>query len=372
LDPLKGLNVVSLEQAVAAPLCTSRLALAGAQVFKIERPEGDFARFYDSAVAGQSAYFVWLNAGKKSVVLDLREAADKDLLIRLIMRCDVFVQNLKPGALIKLGIDLARLHRDLPQLISVSISGFHPSGPGADRKAYDLLMQAESGLADITGSPHAAGRVGVSLVDLATGMFAYEAVLEAVLARNLSGRGEAIDVALFDAVAQWMAVPYLLDRYANAAPQRIGLAHPGICPYGVFASADGVEFVLSIQNEAEWHRLCLTGMHLDDLLVDPRFDSNEGRVAHRSLVDGRIAKAFGGFEFAVIETRLNKADVAFAPLHAVEELKSHPDFRVADIAVGEQTIELPIVPGRYSTLGGSVPTLGQHTQEVRDWLDTRT
>ena len=216
--PLQGLRVVAMEQAVAAPLCSRRLALAGAEVIKIERPEGDFARHYDQAVAGESAYFLWLNAGKKSVVLDLTDAQDCARARQLILSADIFVQNLKPGALSRLGLDLPSLHNDHPALISVSIAGFHPSGPGAERKAYDLLMQAESGLADITGSAHAPGRVGVSLVDLSTGMFAYEAVLEALLVRGQTGCGEALNIALFDSVAEWMAVPYLLEQHTGKAP----------------------------------------------------------------------------------------------------------------------------------------------------------
>ena len=368
--PLNGIKVVSLEQAVAAPLCTRRLVLAGAEVFKIERPEGDFARHYDTAVAGQSAYFVWLNAGKKSVVLDLSNSIDMDLLRRLIGRCDVLVQNLKPGALGKLGLDLAQLHEQQPQLISVSIAGFHPSGPGADRKAYDLLMQAESGLADITGSPHAPGRVGVSLVDLATGMFAYEAVLEALLARASTGQGERLDVALFDAVAEWMAVPYLLEKHTGAAPVRVGLAHPGICPYGVFTSADGVDFVLSVQNEAEWRRLCSIAVAADDLLADSRCQNNQSRVAHRELVDGRRAELFAALPYALLQQRLTQADMAFAPVNSVAQLRAHGDLRTQTIQVGDQSVDLPAVPGRDRPDNLRLPALGEHTQEVREWLES--
>ena len=238
--------VVHLEAKTA--FLATVLADAGAEVVKIERPEGDFARFYDSAVVGESTYFVWLNAGKKSVVLDLRSDRDLAALKKLIRSADVLVQNLKPGALVKLGVDLAEVHEQRPEFISVSISGFSPDGPGHQRKAYDLLMQAESGLADITGSPHAPGRVGVSIVDIATGMFAYEAVLGALIQRGTTGVGAAVAVSLFDAVAEMLAVPYLLQRYGGGAPQRVGLAHPGICPYGVFVSADEQRFVLSVQN----------------------------------------------------------------------------------------------------------------------------
>jgi crotonobetainyl-CoA:carnitine CoA-transferase CaiB-like acyl-CoA transferase len=369
MSALASVKVVSLEQAVAAPLCTRRLAQAGAEVFKIERPEGDFARFYDTAVAGESAYFVWLNAGKKSVVLDLREADEVACLLELISRADVLVQNLKPGALAKLGVDLDTLRAQRPTLITVSIAGFHPSGPGAERKAYDLLMQAESGLAEITGSPHAPGRVGVSLVDLATGMFAYEAVLEALLERASTGRGKHIDVALFDSVAEWLAVPYLLDRYGGAAPQRVGLAHPGICPYGVFTSADGQPFVLSIQNEREWARLCEIGLDDPELLDDPRCASNETRVANRPFVDDRIQAALGARAYAEIRERLDRADLAFAPVNPIESLKGHPDFRTVPIDVNGRAVDLPSVPGSVIEAGAVVPKLGEHTAAVKAWLN---
>ena len=367
--PLKGLNVVSIEQAVAAPLCTHRLVLAGAQVFKIERPEGDFARGYDTAVEGESAYFVWLNGGKKSVVLDLRGADEVARLQRLIAHCDVFVQNLKPNALAKLGIDLNALHKLHPKLISMSITGFHPSGPGAQRKAYDLLMQAESGLADITGSPDAAGRVGVSLVDMATGNFAYEAILEALLVRAASGQGEALNVSLFDSVAEWMAVPYLLQQHTGQAPARVGLAHPGICPYGVFTAADGKQFVLSIQNEREWQRLCEIGLQHTDLLVDPRCISNETRVAHRDFVDGEVQRVFAQQNYAQISVALDRADVAFAPLNGVGELATHADFRTQLIKVAGREVRLPTVPGRPKPENLAVPRLGEHTEEVLEWLE---
>ncbi len=367
---LEDVRVVALEQAVAAPLCTRRLQLAGAEVFKIERPEGDFARHYDTAVAGESAYFVWLNAGKKSVVLDLKEAADKALLRKLIGRADVLVQNLKPGALTALGLDLDTLHAELPGLISVSISGFAPDGEGANRKAYDLLMQAESGLADITGAAAAPGRVGVSVVDLATGMYAYEAVLEALLARASSGRGQRLNVALFDAIADWLAVPYLLDAYADAPPARVGIAHPGICPYGVFRAQDGQQFVLSVQNEREWRRLVEVALATPELLEDPRCRDNETRVAHRAFVDEALQRRFGASPYTELSARLDEADLAFAPLNPITALKTHPDFHTQDVWVGSQRVALPRVPGLDKDDGQRLPGLGEHSEEVLRWLES--
>ena len=252
--PLEGLLVISMDQAVAAPLCACRLADAGARVIKIERPEGDFARGYDSLAKGESAYFVWLNRGKESVVLDLTKAEDKALLERMLAKADVFIQNLKPGAIGKLGFAIERLRKDYPKLICVSISGFGESGPYATRKSYDLLVQAESGLASVTGNPEAPSRVGVSVTDVASGMNAYEAVLEAIIARGRTGQGATISVSLFDAMADWMTVP-LLHHEGGKSPKRLGLSHPSISPYGVFKTKDGADILISIQNDREWRIL---------------------------------------------------------------------------------------------------------------------
>ncbi len=369
-QPLAGLKVVSLEQAAAAPLCTRRLALGGAEVFKVERPEGDFARGYDGAVFGESSYFVWLNAGKKSVVLDLATPAGRERLAQLVSRADVLVQNLKPGALARLGLSLEALHEAHPALISVSITGFHPDGPGRERKAYDLLMQAESGLAAITGSVHEPGRVGVSIVDAATGMYAYEAILEALLVRGRTGRGQALQIALFDAVADLLTVPYLLERYGGEAPARVGLAHPGICPYGVFESRDGQAFVLSIQNEREWRRLCEIGLDTPALAEDARCVDNPTRVANRAFVDGAVQASFGARRYAAIDAALTAADLAYAPVNSLAALRGHPDLRVTNVQVGDETVALPAVPGLDKPRNLAVPALGEHTASVIAWLDS--
>ncbi len=250
--PLSGLLVVSLEQAVAAPMCTCRLADAGARVLKIERPEGDFARYYDQFAHGECSYFVWLNRGKESVVLDLVKADDKKLLEALLGRADIFVQNLKPGTVAKLGFPIARLRRDYPRLICCSISGFGEDGPYAARKAYDLLIQAEVGLASITGTTEPS-RVGVSVVDVATGMDAYEAILEALIARGRTGEGAELSLSMFDAMADWMAVP-LMQQEAGKPPQRVGLSHSAIAPYGAFPTRDGAVVLIAVQSDREWRR----------------------------------------------------------------------------------------------------------------------
>src|SRR5215472_15243634 len=309
-QPLSGLLVVSLEQAVAAPMCTCRLADAGARVIKVERPEGDFARGYDALVHGESAYFVWLNRGKESVSVDLNLSADKALMEAMIARADVFVQNLKPGAVGKLGFPIARLRRDHPRLIVCSISGFGESGPYAQRKAYDLLIQAESGLASVTGGPEAPARVGVSVVDVATGMNAYEAILEAVIGRERSGQGAEISVSMFDAMADWMTVP-LLQHEGGKTPQRIGLAHPTIAPYGVFKTRDGADILISIQNDREWVILCRDVMGDGALAADPDFGTNLVRVKRRPDTDGRVARSFGAMSIEELTAKLIKFDIAF-------------------------------------------------------------
>ena len=282
--PLSGLLVVSLEQAVAAPMCSCRLADAGARVIKIERPEGDFARGYDNLVHGECSYFIWLNRGKESIVLDLAADGDKALLAAMIGRADVFVQNLKPGAVGKLGFAVAELRRKHPRLICCSISGFGENGPLARRKAYDMLIQAESGLASITGTTEPS-RVGVSVVDIAAGINAYEAILEALIARERTGEGAALSISMFDAMADWMTVP-LLQQEAGAPPRRIGLAHTSISPYGAFRSRDGVDILISIQSDREWRVLAGTVLGDAALAADPNFATNVERVKRRPETDG--------------------------------------------------------------------------------------
>ena len=253
--PLEGLTVIAVEQAVAAPFASSRLADAGAHVVKIERPEGDFARGYDAVAAGQSSYFVWLNRGKDSVTLDLASDEGKTALRTLISKADVLIQNLKPGALTRLGFDPAELARADPRLILCSISGYGETGPMANRKAYDLLIQAESGLCSITGGPSEPSRVGISVVDIATGATAHAAILEALIQRGITGKGSEISISMFDVMADWLTVP-LLNHEGGHTPHRVGLAHPSIAPYGVFQPREGPPILISIQSDREWRTLC--------------------------------------------------------------------------------------------------------------------
>ena len=365
--PLSGLLVVSIEQAVAAPRCTCQLADAGARVIKVERPEGDFARGYDHLVHGESAYFVWLNRGKESVVLDLGKDEDKALLAAMLAKADVFVQNLKPGAIAKLGFAVERLRKDYPRLIVCSVSGYGEDGPYASRKAYDLLIQADVGLSSITGGPETASRVGVSVVDIATGMNAYQAILEALVARGRTGQGAAISVSMFDSMADWMTVP-LLQHEGGKTPQRVGLAHPSISPYGVFKSRDGADILISIQNDREWRALAEKVMGDKALAAAPDFATNVERMKRRADTDGRVQAAFGAMDVAELEQKLAAADIAFARVSDTALLAKHPHLR--RITIGSPTgpvstpAPAPLRAGETRAYG-PVPGLGEHTDAIR-------
>jgi crotonobetainyl-CoA:carnitine CoA-transferase CaiB-like acyl-CoA transferase len=365
--PLEGLLVVALEQAVAAPTCSVRLADAGARVIKIERAEGDFARGYDRLVKGESAYFVWLNRGKESIALDLKTEGDRALLARMVAKADVFIQNLAPGAAGRLGFGAAALRRRQPRLITLDISGYGESGPYAKRKAYDLLVQAESGLASVTGRPEGPGRVGVSVCDIATGLYAYQAVLEALFAREKSGQGRQIAVSLFDAMAEWMSVPYLQTVYGGQQPKRVGLAHPSIAPYGVFAAADGA-LLISIQNEREWRRLASEVLRRPELLDDPRLADMSARVANRAHCDRIVAEAFAAESLAALTERLTANDIAYGLVNDVEGLARHPHLRRVSVETPGGTIETiappPVVAGLVQSYG-PVPAIDQHGAALR-------
>src|SRR5262245_39562988 len=422
--PLSGLLVVSLEQAVAAPMCTCRLADAGARVIKVERPEGDFARYYDKLAVpasprlrgeaarrspkgegvageggspshrvlgespspppsprtrgegahrasgeeekGESAYFVWLNRGKESLVLDLARADDKALLAAILAKADVFVQNLKPGAVAKLGFALEELRRAHPRLVICSISGYGEDGPYTTRKAYDMLVQAESGLASVTGGPEAPARVGVSVCDVAAGMNAYEAILAALFACERTGDGAAISISMFDAMAEWMAVP-LIQFEGGAPPQRMGLAHTSIAPYGAFKTKDGADILISIQSDREWR--VLADKVLDDkaLAADPAFATNVERVKRRAETDARVAAVFGATDEAALTRKLTQNDIAFARVNTTADLAVHPQLRRIEIATPSGVVSYPAPPARSDATPphyGAVPALGEHTGKI--------
>ena len=364
MGALDGILVVSLEQAVAAPLCTARLAEAGARVIKIERAEGDFARGYDHVVHGESAYFVWLNRGKQSLVLDIKQPHDAALLARIVAQADVFVQNLAPGAVTRAGFGSAELRGRHPRLITVDISGYGDDGPAAAMKAYDFLIQCETGLASITGGAAEAGRVGVSVADIACGMNAHAAVLQALIGRGRTGKGSGIAVSLFDAVADWMTVPLLHHDYAGRAPMRAGLHHATIAPYGAYACGDGRQVVLAIQNEREWHRFCAEVLGQPGLADSPQFAGNAARCANRPSLDDAIDAVFNRLDAAAVIARLAAAGTAYASLNEVADLSRHPQLRRVEAITPTGPAVLPAPPVRWAGAApavGAIPAIGEHS-----------
>ena len=366
--PLDGILVVALEQAVAAPYCTSRLADMGARVIKIERPEGDFARGYDGAVNGESSYFVWINRGKESIALDIKQADDLAVLKSLISQADVFVQNLAPGAVQRLGLGLEELRAQYPRLITCDISGYGTSGPAHQQKAYDLLVQAESGLVAVSGTPGPWGRIGVSLCDIGAGMNAIIGIQQALLLREKTGLGGPVEVSLFGTAAELMAVPYLQTRYGGKAPERIGLKHPSVAPYGEFRCRDGKDVVISIQNQREWLSFCRIFMQDESFAVDPQFDTNPNRCANRQALDDAIGARFAQFDRIDAVAMLTEANIAFGSINSVPDLIDHPQFATTAMAVGGAMVEVPAVP--YHTASEprqfrEAPRIDQHGAQIR-------
>ena len=368
MRPLTDTLVLSLDQAVAAPMTSRRLADAGARVIKLERPEGDFARHYDSLVHGECTHFSWLNRGKESVVADLSKAEDKPLFEAILAKADVLLQNLKPGALAKLGYPVEELRKRHPRLICCSISGYGDDGPFRDRKAYDLLIQAESGLASVTGGPEAPARVGASIVDICTGMHAYEAILEALIARGRTGQGADIRVSMFDSMMEWMTVPILATEN-GAPPKRIGLSHTALAPYGVFQTADDVPILISIQNDREWVVFCAEVLGEPALGRDPRFANNSVRVANRRQTDALTQRCFSAHDVASLSRLLEEAEIAFARVNDIEAILRHPHLRRITIESPSGPIAVPAPPARWmgepDPSFGPLPALGAHTAKVR-------
>jgi itaconate CoA-transferase len=365
---LKGLTVLSLEQAVAAPYCTSRLADAGARVIKIERPEGDFARGYDDSAKGQSSYFVWTNRGKQSLVADIKRADDLALLNRILGSVDIFIQNLAPGAAARAGFGSDELRTRFPRMITVDISGYGDGNSYEHMKAYDLLVQAESGLCEITGHAAGPGRVGVSVCDIACGMYAYSAVLEALIDRQASGQGRGIKLSLFDCLADWMSVPLLYFEGSGRAPKRVGLAHPTVCPYGAFATSDGSLVLISIQNEREWAAFCERILREPDLPSVPGFETNTIRVANRAAVDARIAATLSELSRAEVAEQLARANIAFGFVNDLEQVRSHPALRRIEVETPKGPVSMAAPPARFdgqTASIGPVPGIGSHTEQIR-------
>jgi len=371
-SPLVGICVVSLEQAVAAPLATRHLGDMGARVIKVERPvTGDFARSYDDKVKGLSANFVWLNRSKESLTLDLKHEAAPAILERLLNRADVFVQNLAPGAAARLGLSPSRLQGKYPRLIVCDISGYGSNGPYSLKKAYDLLIQCETGLVSITGTQDSPSKVGISVADIAAGMYAFSGVLTALYAREKTGKGCAFEVSLFDALGEWMSYPAYLAAYGGADPPRTGASHAAIYPYGPFGTGDGETIFFGIQNEREWHSFCDSVLQRPELVHNPDFADNTARSEHRGALKEIIEGCFASLGAAQVLGRLEKARIANARLNTARQFWDHPQLRArgrlreVDSPVGSLRAMLPpITFGGTAPCMGGVPALGQHTRSV--------
>ncbi|MFC9133167.1 CaiB/BaiF CoA transferase family protein [Streptomyces sp. NPDC057099] len=370
--PLSGVTVVSVEQAVAAPYATRQLADLGARVIKVERPGGgDFARRYDTTVHGHSSYFVWLNRSKESLTLDLKDPRGREILHDLLDGADVFVQNLAPGAAGRLGLDAETVTSHRPGLIPCTISGYGTTGPWADRKAYDLLVQCQTGLVSLTGTPEGTARTGISVADIAAGMYAYSGVLTALYTRATTGEAHPVEVSLFEALAEWMGQPAYYTRHGGTQPPRLGTQHATIAPYGTYPAADGKEVLFSIQNEREWAALCAEFLGRPELVDDPRFATASDRVAHREELDTVVAGRFARSGSDEILKDLERIGIACAGVNDVAAFLDHPVLagrgRWTEVAVPGATVEALLPPADLAGLPARmdpVPAAGEHTRAI--------
>ncbi|MFJ8947521.1 CaiB/BaiF CoA transferase family protein [Streptomyces sp. NPDC102395] len=371
--PLEGITVVAVEQAVAAPFATRQLADLGARVIKVERVDGgDFARGYDTAARGLASHFVWCNRGKESVALDLKDPRGLDVVRRLVAGADVFVQNLAQGAAARLGLDAAALCALHPRLVAVDISGYGASGPYADKRAYDMLVQCEAGLVSVTGTPERPVKAGIPAADIAAGMYAFSGVLAALVRRGVTGRGGPVEVSMLEALAEWMGHPLHHSMHGGDVPARTGLAHAVIAPYDAYPTADGGRVLLSVQNDREWRRLAEQVIGRPELGSDPRYATNAERVARRERTDALVAGALGVLDTDEALARLEGAGIACARLRDVRELAEHPQlaarerWREVDSPAGPLRALLPPItlPGGAEARMGAVPALGEHTSAV--------
>jgi itaconate CoA-transferase len=369
--PLEGITVVAIEQAVAAPFATRQLADLGARVIKIERPgSGDFCRDYDTTVNGLASHFVWINRTKESVTLDLKRPDAAVILDALLARADVFVQNLAPGAAARLGLGSDALRSRYPRLVICNVSGFGSSGPYAGRKAYDLIVQSEVGMLSVTGTETAPCKVGVSIADIAAGMYAYSGILTALLMRKDSGEGTVVDVSLFDSLGEWMGYPAYYTAYGGVPPERTGAQHSTIAPYGPYRTADG-SVVVAVQNPREWIRFCADVLKRPDVATDERFRSNPSRAEHRDALTAAIEAVFSDLTSQEVLRRLDTADIASARVNSVGEYLTHPQ-----LAATDSWLEVESPAGRIKALRpparllgvepvmGGVPAVGQHSDAV--------
>lgn len=377
--PLEGITVIALEQAVAAPFATRQLADLGARVIKIERVDGgDFARGYDETVKGMSSYFVWLNRGKESITLDIKDPEDRALLDAMLAQADVFVQNLAPGAMRRLGLDEETLRARHPRLITCSISGYGSEGPYRQKKAYDLLIQCETGLLSVTGTPESPVKAGISIADISAGMYAYSGVLTALYERERTGVGTAFEVSLLDALGEWASQPYLYTSYGGAAPRRTGVRHASISPYGPYRAGDGAHLFIGVQNEREWQAFCADVLERPDLAQDARFSRNSSRVENDAELRVVIEKALSGRSAQEVAEHLDEVGIANARMRTMHEFAEHPQleardrWREVDSPVGPIRSLLPpvIVAGREAAMGG-IPAVGQDSDAIRTEFASR-
>jgi len=370
--PLDGMTVVSVEQAIAAPFASRQLADLGARVIKVERPGvGDFARGYDATVRGLASHFVWTNRSKQSLTLDLKTPEGADVLGRLIARADVFLHNLAPGAVARLGFSSAALRDEHPRLVICEISGYGASGPYRDKKAYDLLVQSEAGLVSITGTPDTPSKVGISVADIAAGMYAFSSILAALLRRANTGTGALLDISMFDALAEWMGYAAYYTGYGGTPLPRTGARHAAIAPYGPCTAGDGRVVYLGLQNEREWARFCGDVLGRPELEGDPRFSSNAGRVEHHEALDAIIAEAFSTLTAEQVVARLEAAQIANARMNTIAEFLDHPQlaardkWRLVDSPAGPlRALVPPFGFDDVEPVMGPIPALGEHTDAI--------
>ncbi|MHC8517722.1 CaiB/BaiF CoA transferase family protein [Sporosarcina sp. ITBMC105] len=370
--PLEGIKVVSLEQAVAAPFATRQLADLGARVIKIERPiDGDFARHYDTTVNGMSSHFVWINRSKESLTLDLKSKEGKEILEKLLSEADIFIQNLAPGAIDRLGFSPKVLNEKFEKLIVCGISGYGTYGPYVDKKAYDLLIQCEAGLVSITGTDDTPSKAGISVADIAAGMYAYSGILTALIQRSKTGKGSYFEVSMLEALGEWMGYPMYYSHYGGREPSRTGASHATIFPYGPFPANDGKFVFFSIQNEREWKRLCEEVMEKPEYVEDSRFNSNSSRVNNKNLLRGLIESAFMNFTANELVDRLESAKIANARLNSIEEFYRHPQLearnRFREVQTPNGPIKALLPPATFNNFEpvmGGIPSVGQDTELI--------
>ncbi len=370
--PLEGITVVALEQVIAGPFCTRQLAELGARVIKIERPGvGDAARDIDRTVLGQSSHFIWVNRSKESLALDVKRPEARQVLERLVSKADVFVQNLAPGAAERLGLGAAELRAKHPRLVWCGISGYGPSGPYADKKAYDLLVQCEAGLLSVTGTPEQPAKAGIPVADIAAGMYALSSILAALYRRTREGVGATLDITMFESLGEWMSFPAYFTAYGGEAPPRSGAHHATIVPYGPFRAGDGGTVFLSIQNEREFERFCDAVLQKKELSMDSRFSNGPSRTKNRDAMHAEIDKVFSGMSTEKILEKLDSADIADAKLNSMQEFWDHPQLEARDRwrEVGSpggpiKAMKPPFNLDGFEPRMDAVPALGAHSRAI--------